>query len=259
MDYEIQAANVVGTGKDEVLYGSSEVENKFIVDSGNVTISNYQSWEQIQVNGTYQDSTTDGNDFIVNTAEGSIRVLDARGKMVEIVDSDGDIITHAHMQVTGAEFNGQGTDFTVYDSETGEFETYNYGRYYEPVVVVGANNGNNTIIAGDGFSNYLWGGNGGNDVLIGGDGVDHFIYNYGDGNDVVMADEEDIVNLGSVTFEDIKGISFEDYAVRFIFNDYGSLGVMGRAGEFDIDGQKYTPNYETKTFELKADDSDSDE
>ena len=244
--------NVLGNSENQFLVGSNDLKNAFIIESGNATISNYNSWETIQVKGAYESWTVDGNDFIVHTDNGSVRVQDARGKLMEFVDSDGSIAMHANMQVPGATFNGQGYDYTVYDSETEEFKTYNYGKYYEPVVVVGANNGENTLVAGDGGS-VLWGGAGDHaDLLVGGEGEDRFIYMYGNGNDVVLADENDIVDLDSVDFGQVKGLSFEDNSIRFVFNDFGSLGVLGRVKEIDINGGQYTPNYETKTFEPKT-------
>lgn len=257
MDNETQVGNVVGTGADEVLAGSEDQENAFYYEGGNVTITGYESWETIHFNATYHSGFGDGNDFVVLSDKGTLRIQDARGKIAELYDSNNEIIAHVNMQVAGAEFNGQGEDYTVYNEETGEFESYNYGKFNEPVVVIGSNDGDNTMIAGDGGST-LWGGYGHhNDVMFGGEGQDTFIYHYGEGNDVVSADENDIVNLNGVTFDQIKGISVEDYAVRFVFSDFGSVGVLGRAGEFQIDGVTFTADYENKTLKVKSESSEA--
>ena len=228
-----------GYSDNSVLNGSDETKNNYVYLSGDVTINNYNSWEDIYFLGTPLELDTEGNDVVVTAEEGSLRVTEAKGKLLEFQDLFGNVLMHVCAQNDGDTFDGT--------------------TYHEPVVVIGSDEGSSTLIAGDGGS-ILWGGGGKtDDVLTGGEGFDTFVYNYGEGSDIAFADENDVVNLGSVTFEDIKGIKFDDEKVIFVFNDFGCLNVMGRAGEFDINGQKYTANYETKTFEAKADDSDSDE
>ena len=152
-----------GTGGTDI-----KREYAYTYNFGNETISDYQSWENIKFNGNYSYWTVDGNDFIINAAEGSLRVKNAKDKMIELYDKNDEILMHVSMQDAGNYFEG-----TVYDEDGNT----TYGTYYEKVVVVGANDGNNTIMAGAGGSE-LWG-NGGINWLIGGEGEDTFIYNYG--------------------------------------------------------------------------------
>ncbi len=244
--------NVVGNTDNPVMNGASDKENAFIVESGNTTINNYDSWEKIKVSGTIQNWVVDNNDFVVNTDNGSVRVSDARGKMMEFYNGNDEFIMHVCLQVPGATFNGDGEDYLYYNEETEEYETHNYGRYHEPLVVVGSSKGANTAIAGDGGS-ILWGGAGKtDDLLVGGDGVDVFIYDYGQGSDAVISDEEDSIVMNNTSVDDIKGYAVESNSVRFVFNDFGSLSVYGRANQFIIGGDTYTCDYDNAKVLVKS-------
>ena len=222
------------TDIDEIFNGSTDEKNSYVYNSGNVTISNYESWENVVFNGTYQNLAMDGNDFVVNAAEGSVRISDARGKLMEFVDNNNNALLHVCMQKDDDTFDGT--------------------TYHESLLVIGANNEDNTIFAGDGGST-LWGGAGKNsdDILFGGDGTDIFVYNYGEGNDAIFADEEDIVNLGNVNFAQIRGLDMKDNRTLFVFDDFSSLNVMGRAGAFIIEGKTYAADYDNKQFKAVSD------
>lgn len=153
---------------------------------------------------------------------------------MEFVDGNNNVLLHVCMQKDGDTFDGT--------------------TYHEPLLVIGANNEDNTIFAGDGVST-LWGGAGrnSNDILIGGDGTDMFVYNYGNGNDEIFADEEDIVNFGNVNLGQIRGVNMKDNRTLFVFDDLGSLNVFGRADTFILDGQTYNADYDNKQFKAVSD------
>ncbi|MBQ9486181.1 MAG: hypothetical protein IJU91_00040 [Selenomonadaceae bacterium] len=213
-------------------------EYAYTYNSGNMTISDYQSWENIKFNGTYSDWAVDGNDFIVNAAEGSLRVSDARRKMIELYDGNNDLMMHAVMQNAGDYFVG-----TVYDEEGNITD----GTYYEKVVVIGASDGNNTISAGAGGSE-LWG-NGGVNLLIGGDGEDTFIYNSGEGAGFIEAGTEDTIKFSDVTFDQIRKIKFDADRTLFVFDNFNILNVTGQPENFIIGGQKYRADYNAKQLQ----------
>ena len=228
----VVGATIQGTGTDEVLSGNPDEKNTFVYNSGNVTISNYESWENVVFNGTYENWAVDGNDFVLNATEGSVRISDAKGKLMEFVNGNGKVLMHVCMQKGDDTFNGT--------------------TYHEPLVVIGANDGDNYIYAG-GAGSILWGG-GGNDTLIGGAGTDNFIYNYGEGNDVIFADKQDVINLGSVTFEQIRGFKIEDNRALFVFDDFSNLSVMGHASTFIIEGQAYNADYDNGRLQAISND-----
>lgn len=213
-------------------------EYAYTYNSGNMTISDYQAWENIKFNGTYSNWAVDGNDFIVNAAEGTLRISDAKGKVIELYDGNNDLMMHALMQNAGDYFAG-----TVYDEEGNITD----GTYYEKVVVIGASNGDNTIAAGAGGSE-LWG-NAGVNRLIGGEGEDTFIYNNGEGAGFIHADTEDTIKFSDVTFDQIRKIKFDANKTLFVFDNFNILNVTGQPENFIIGGQKYRADYNAKQLQ----------
>lgn len=197
-----------GSPTEPVLNGETDIVNEYVYTEGNVTINNYTAWENIDFHGNMQDWVVVGNDFVVNANEGSLRITNAKDKLMEFRDSDNDIIMHALVKEAGGTFDGT--------------------SYNELVVVNGANDQSDILIAGSGGSE-LWGGAGFvDDELWGGAGVDIFTYKYGNGNDFVYgAENNDIINLDDISSGDIRGAEFKEYGVLLVFKDYGSLNVVG--------------------------------
>lgn len=188
--------------------------------SGNVTISNYQSWEEIKFGGTHQNWVVTGDDFVINAAEGSLRITNARDKLLEFKNSDGSVLAHVCMPSDDATFDGS---------------TYN-----EFVVAVGANNHNNILIAGNAGSS-LWGGDGDNsDNLFGGAGADAFIYHYGNGEDNIFnASSEDIVLLPDITLNEIHSVFENQNKVDIGFTDGGALNIDGKVSSYILRSNEY--------------------
>lgn len=234
-DFIIPKENVVrivaSTGSDEVISGNDEQVNEFVYTSGNVVINNYNSWENIYVSATPTGWNMDGNDFILNTNGGSLRVTEARDKMIEFKDFNENILTHVCVHKDGATFDGS--------------------AFREPIIAIGADKERSVLISGDGGSN-LWGGNGrtSNDDLIGGDGLDIFKYNPHNGNDAIIgAESQDIVDLSGITMDDIRGIKFREFDPLLVFDDFGCLSIFGNPETFIIgNGEVYKADYENRTL-----------
>lgn len=82
--------------------------------------------------------------------------------------------------------------------------------------------------------------------------ADAYTYNYGDGNKTMFADEDDIINLSSVTWDEIRGVSVEDASSRYVFNDWSTLNVLGPASTVLIDNNAYNINYSDKAIQPQS-------
>ena len=224
-------SSLIGGKTDDILQGGIG-HDAFSYSSGNDTITNYESLEEITFNGTYQNWITDGNDFVLNAAEGSLRITDAREKLIRVKNLDGSILMGVYM--------------------SDEEDVYDYSNYGEFITAIGSNKQRNTLIAGSAGS-VLWGGDGKAwDEMYGGTGVDEFVYRYGNGADAIFnASYEDTVNLADITFDQIVGTRLTPNRALFVFTDYGSLNILGQAGNFIIDGQSYNADYNNNQLQAK--------
>lgn len=226
-------SSLFGGKTDDILQGGIG-QDAYSYSSGNDTITNYESWEDITFEGTYQNWITDGDDFVLNAAEGSLRIPNAREKFIRVKNPDGSVLMNVCM--------------------ASEEDTYDYSHYTEFVTAIGADNQKNILVAGNAGS-VLWGGNGKTwDELYGGAGSDEFVYRYGNGHDAIYnASYEDTVNLGDITFDQIRGNKLMDNRSVFMFTDYGSLAVFGPVGTFIIDGKNYHADYENHQLYVNND------
>lgn len=228
-DNAAEVQNLIGYSDNPVLNGSSENPSRYVYLSGNVTVNDYNSWEDVYFWSNMEDIIIDNKDFVVNADNGSLRMADVRGKLMEFKDIEGDVFMHVCLQKDGGTFDGT--------------------TYHEPIIVIGADNENNEIQAGDGGS-ILWGGEGkGSDELIGGDGMDMFIYNYGNGNDTIYnAETQDIVDISTVNLADIRAIDFRKSDMLFVFQDFSTLNIFGNPETFITSEGTFNADYENKTF-----------
>ena len=218
-----------GGAGDDILKGSFNSTDIFVYNAGNDTVQNYESGEIISFAAQYTGWVTDGNDLVINALEGSVRINDAKNKLVEVAGSDGNVVAHVYL---ASDYEGviNGSDFTTFE------------------VISGSDNVANQIYAGvDGSS--MRGGANSNDELYGNSGYDEFIYKYGDGQDIIFqAGNEDMLNLANISLEQISGAMFTDYGTYLKFNDGGSLVVNGQVGTFVVSGQSYSADYQNKTW-----------
>ena len=191
---------------------------------------NYQSGEILNFAATYTGWTTDGNDLVINTAEGSVRISEARDKLVSLVDGNGNLLAYVYKS---GEYEG-----VIDDRGDGRFE-----------VIIGSDNISNQIFA-DETGSSLWGGCGNsNDDLYGNIGADEYVYAYGNGQDnIYQSGDEDIVNLLNISLDQISGAEILDNGVNLQFTDGGSLNISGQVGNFKLEGQVYHADYQNKTW-----------
>ena len=226
-----------GSPTEPILNGENDVVNEYVYTEGNVTINNYTAWENIDFYGTMQDWVVVGNDFVINADEGSLRITNAKDKLMEIRDgASKEVIMHALIKEAGGTFDGT--------------------PYNEPVIINGANDQSDILIAGSGGS-YLWGGAGFvDDELWGGADLDIFAYKYGNGNDVIVgAENNDIISLENISSGDIRGAEFKEYGVLLVFKDYGSLNVIGDPTTIVTTDGVLSLNHSNRTAEFTANSS----
>ena len=207
----------------------------YTYNGGDKVITNYQQGEKVMLASDYQGIGLNGNSFFVNSSSGSLEIQDSRDKFVEYtVDDGGEGETVAYSYVAG-------TEGTIDGSDKAEAE-----------ILIGADNADNEIIAGDGSAS-LWGGNGGADTLTGGEGNDEFFYAIGSGNDVVQnANSNDVINLLGISLEQISNVDVNIGQVNINFIDGGNLTIEGNSGAgFKLGEEVYTVNQSTKEWSTK--------
>ncbi|MBQ7476274.1 MAG: hypothetical protein IJT06_02620 [Selenomonadaceae bacterium] len=207
--------------------------NVFVYQSGEDTLNNFNSNDKLNFSATYTGWATDGNDFVVNAAEGSVRIAQAKDKLIEVADANGNLLAHVYFS----------------DSYAGAIDGRGFGAFE---VIIGSDHVSNQIWA-DTSGSSLWGGRGSSDdELYGNLGVDDYIYSFGNGHDnISQSGSEDTLNLLNVNLEQISGAAIHDDGSYLQFTDGGSLNISGKVGTFVLGGQSYTANYETKTWTAK--------
>ena len=233
---KVDSVDVDGVGVIELFRTSDDFETAldvFVYNSGNDTIQNYQSGEIVSFKATYTGWTNEGNDLILNAAEGSVRINDAKNKLVEVADANGNVLAHVYLA----------------NDYEGMIDGRGYGAYE---VIVGSDNVNNQIFA-DTSGSSLWGGRGNsNDELYGNLGVDEYVYSYGNGQDnIFQSGNEDTVNLMNISLDQITNAGITDNGVNLNFADGGALNINGQIGTFIVSGQRYGADYQTKTWYAK--------
>ena len=204
----------------------------FLYHSGNDTVTNFKSNDTLSFAANYTGFDFAANDLILYAAEGSLRITDAKNKLVEVADGKDNLIAHAFF-ANGYEGVMDGRSFSGFE------------------VIQGSDNLSNQIYAGESGSS-LYGGFGANDDLYGNVGADEFVYKYGDGQDnFYNIGAEDVVNLNGVNIEQIATAEITDGGVIASFKDGGGLTIHGHAGTFILSGQRFGADYQNKTFYAK--------
>ena len=217
-------------------YDNSVVNNNFntfVYQSGEDTLNNFNSNDKLNFAAAYTGWATDGNDFVLNAAEGSVRIAQAKDKLIEVADANGNLLAHVYFS----------------DSYAGAIDGRGFNAFE---VIIGSDHVSNQIWA-DTSGSSLWGGRGASDDdLFGNLGVDEYIYSYGNGHDnISQSGSEDTLNLLNVNLEQIAGAVLTDDGSYLQFTDGGSLNVSGKVGTFVVSGQSYQANYETKSWTTK--------
>ena len=139
---------------------------------------------------------------MLNSGTGSLTIKNSRNKIIDVAVG-GNTVAYAYLASYAGEINGGGIS--------------------QLEVIIGANDGANVLVAGNGGSS-LWGGSGSYgsgsyDTLTGGAGVDNFFFGKNDGSDVIEnASSSDIVNLYDVSLSDIISAETEGNQIYARFN-----------------------------------------
>ena len=196
----------VDNSVDNSIITYNNTTNTYTYSGGNKVINDYSEGKIIDLSTDYRGYKVDGANFLINSGDGALTIENARDKYVDYSYNNQNV-AYSYVASNGGEINGRDKNNSLYG------------------VMIGAENKDNQIYAGDGGSQ-LWGGVGGNDVLCGGAGTDEIIFDKGAGNDVVNnVDDNDVVNLGAYTLSDITAASVTEDAVYAEFNDGSSLRV----------------------------------
>ena len=209
------------------------------------SIVNYTQGEKIKLSTDFAGITFDSNNISVQSSSGTLQISNAKGKVIDITDSNGTTFAYAYLA------NGAGTvDGRIYSN----FE-----------VIIGAPNNSNYVIAGDGGSSLFGGGGNGLNTLVGGAGKDNFVYN--SGSDIIKNfSTGDVVNVnasisgygvaedefyiysdpGSITVKDVKNkiieVTGSDHLKAFIAGSGGILDGRNISGKEIIVGAKNAAN-----------------
>ena len=213
-----------------VVIGNGTVPETFNYTGGEEILNAASNGSQVNLasNVSFTATSAGGEDLFVNTTAGNLIVRDARGKILNLGDSTGTVTARAYMSAEAGTVDGRG--------------------YGEREFLTGADNVDNTLIAGDGGCQ-LWGGVNGTDELIGGAGADNFVAGVGCGNDNIFSpDSNDVINLAATTLDQISSINLSgggiESNVHMGFTDGGSLTVWsfpGRTLNFRLaDGSAYS-------------------
>ncbi|MBR3457291.1 MAG: hypothetical protein IKH16_03955, partial [Selenomonadaceae bacterium] len=143
--------------------------------------------------GSISKATVSGKDVILKIGSGSMRLKNAKGKNISIIDANGLAYTQPYTasKSTGISYSTGAANVKVAKAFTGsmvdasnasEVKTINASAVTKNLTIKG-NKLANTIKAGSGGSNLY--GQKGNDSLYGGKGKDVFWYANGDGKDTI--------------------------------------------------------------------------
>ena len=214
-----------------VVIGNGTVPETFNYTGGEEILSAAANGSQVNLasNVSFTATSAGGEDLFVNTTAGNLIVRDARGKILNLGDSTGTVTARAYMSAEAGTVDGRG--------------------YGEREFLTGADNADNSIIAGDGGCQ-LWGGLNGTDELFGGGGSDIFVAGVGCGNDTIYnAAANDRISIAA-TLDQIVGSNVNANGAALLFSDGSSLTVAGTVGStFALtDGSAYVADQSTGQF-----------
>ena len=231
---------VINSSVDGGVTNNTNIDNsKTIVISGNTytysggdkVISNYQQGELIELASDYQGIDLIGNSFYVKSSSGSLEIQNSRDKFIGYTAAN-EPVAYTYVAGLGGAVDGRGKD--------------------RAEIMIGYESADYYIYAADAGSS-MWGGNGGNDIMMGGAGYDEYFYAVGNGNDIVQnAYGYDVVNMSSVSLEQISYVNVNVGSVDINFNDGGSLRVQGDSSVgYRLNSATYAVNQYTGEWSVR--------
>ncbi len=142
-----------------------KVDNVYSYSGGDKRITDYQPPEKIQFFSSFSGVEISDENFLVKSDSNKLTIENARDKLINFADGDGNTFAYAYMSNKGGEVASN-----ALGDSPGTFK-----------IIVGAREVENYLLAGDGGSSLIGGKT--DDTLQGGVGQDTFIYS--SGNDVV--------------------------------------------------------------------------
>ena len=216
--FEGKAGSTINIDGESLASGHDSVD--YFYSGGYQTISSYNESKSIAFATALQGFDVAGDNVSIYASDGTLEIQDVRGKYVTYGDSAGNLFAYSYTGIAG----GNSTVDNYYQTIDVRSKQNISGLYG---VIVGGENMNDAIYAGNGGSS-LWGGEGGNDTLIGGDGADEFVYKLGGANDVIQnAGDNDVVNLAGIEISNIRSAQVTSDLISATFSDGGSIRIEG--------------------------------
>lgn len=173
---------------------------------GDFLIPDYNVSKAIRFDAQYSGVGVSGDNLQLNSTSGTLTVQNCRDKLVTVADSRGNTAGYAY--IAGAPKSVDGRKYSVLE------------------VMIGSNDGSDTIMAGSGGS-LQWGGGGSvSDTMYGGNGADVFYYGDGDGVDYIKgSNASDRVMLYSAM--DIQSIQMSGSNLVIKSSEANKLVISG--------------------------------
>ena len=248
-----------GSGNDTLTGGKGN--DRFVHSAGNDVITDYTTKDKIYLSNTEINGTSfDVEDLILETDNGSIKILEGKGSQITIVDSAGIETTKTYgVLPSGLKYDTNNTILIAKKSFSDDtinladyvttVKTVNAKALTEDVEIIGNKLGN-SLVGGSGADN-LNGGSG-NDTLTGNGGNDIFVHYTGNDYITDYTAGEDIIQLENT---EIKSWTVGANDVTFKTST-GSLTVKNAVGKeiyiIDADGDETNKKY-TKSSSLLDD------
>ena len=229
-----------GAGNDSITATNGKNIYQYATGDGNDLISGFTTNDTLKITSGNIDSwTIDDTDLTLKIGEGSIKIKDGGGMLINIADSEA---TKATALIFGENliYDGKKTAVTLTSDFEGEYTTDAKDKETKNIVSIDASaaasvsitgNSKNNLISGGNGSNILYGGTG-NDTLTGGGGADIFIYGQvkNEGKDVITDyAEEDKISVASGEIDSVSVVK-KSSDVTFKING-GTLIVKDGVGK----------------------------